>query len=155
MPGLPHTMSDSDEEAQKQVLEAFGRITDSGIQLQFHIIEYLTVSDWWVILKHRKMISYYTAWFFCVYLLSSYLTQFILSSLFSSDLNLLKFAYLILILDHLLLNSQEISQYAMWELRGHNQIFVFCSGDGWWLNRCACFHTSLYQNGDDLPSATI
>ena len=54
MPGLPHTMSDSDEEAQKQVLEAFGRITNSGIQLQFHIIEYLTASDRWVILKNRK-----------------------------------------------------------------------------------------------------
>jgi hypothetical protein len=47
-------MSDSDEEAQKQVLEAFGRITNSGIQLQFHIIEYLTASDRWVILKNRK-----------------------------------------------------------------------------------------------------
>ena len=32
----------------------FGRITNSGIQLQFHIIEYLTASDRWVILKNRK-----------------------------------------------------------------------------------------------------
>jgi hypothetical protein len=31
-----------------------GRITNSGIQLQFHIIEYLTASDRWVILGSRK-----------------------------------------------------------------------------------------------------
>ena len=34
----------------------------------------------------------------------------------------------------------------MWELRGHNQIFVFCSGDGCWLNVRACFHSRLLLN---------
>ena len=30
------------------------RITNSGIQFQFHRIEYLSLQDWWDILKNRK-----------------------------------------------------------------------------------------------------
>ena len=37
----------------------FGRIINSGIHSQSHIIEYLTVQDSWVILKNRKIIPYY------------------------------------------------------------------------------------------------
>ena len=32
----------------------FGRITNSGVQLQFHIIGYLAASDRWVNLKNEK-----------------------------------------------------------------------------------------------------
>jgi hypothetical protein len=31
-----------------------GRITNHGIQCQLHIIQYLTIQDWWVTVKSKK-----------------------------------------------------------------------------------------------------